>query len=510
MKFVPFHYQPRMINHMRERDVSALFCSPSMGKTACVLDAAGGWLLNGEARGVLIVAPIRVCSITWPNQIRQWDHSSWMRVAHLRTSEGLKAWKDGSAEVYLINPEQLPKLVPLMFTKKNIAADVIIIDELSLAKNPTSKRFNALRPYLQLFNKRVGLTGTPIPNNYLDLFAQIRLLDDGARLGKSFHQYQRTYFESDFMGYRWSLRPGAKEIIDQKIADLALVMLGDDYLDIPTCSTVEVEVTLPPEAKAAYKTLEKELLLELEKSDVLRDKRNKLRSRQEQLINMMGLDSLDIQSPFIPDEDLKRIQKRYLPLADEYNRIIEEIRGSDVIALTAATLANKLLQMTSGSVYAEDKSVVHEIHSTKIDALKKLRKKHGKEPMLVLVGYKHESARILKAIPGARMFDEKDLGAWQRGEIHTWVADFRSLSHGIDGIQNGGRIAVWVTLPWSNEGYMQTNARVVRTGQSSETIIYRIIVSGTMDDAVAEALREKSDNQSGMFNALKALQKLVK
>lgn len=448
MKFVPFHYQPRMVNHMRERDVSALFCSPSMGKTACVLDVAAGWLLNGEVPGVLIVAPIRVCSITWPNQIRQWDHSSWMRVAHLRTPEGMKAWKDGSAEVYLVNPEQLPKLVPLLFTKKNIAADAIIIDEISLFKNPQSKRAAALRPYLPLFKKRVGLTGTPIPNNYLDLFAQIRMLDDGARLGKSFHQYQRTYFESDFMGYKWSLRPGSKEIIDQKIADLALVMLGDDYLDIPTCSTVEVEVTLPPDAKAAYKTLEKELLLELEKSDV--------------------------------------------------------------VALSAATLANKLLQMTSGSVYAEDKSVIHEIHSAKIDALKKLRKKHGKEPMLVLVGYKHESARILKAIPGARMFDEKDLGAWQRGEIHTWVADYRSLSHGVDGIQKGGRIAVWMTLPWSNEGYMQTNARVVRTGQSNETIVYRIVVSGTMDDAVAESLRTKSDTQSGMFNALKALQKLSK
>lgn len=448
MKFVPFHYQPRMVNHMRERDVSALFCSPSMGKTACVLDVAAGWLLNGEVRGVLIVAPIRVCSITWPNQIRQWDHSSWMRVAHLRTPEGMKAWKDGSAEVYLVNPEQLPKLVPLLFTKKNIAADAIIIDELSLTKNPTSKRFNALRPYLQLFKKRVGLTGTPIPNNYLDLFAQIRMLDDGACLGKSFHQYQRTYFESDFMGYRWTLRPGAKEIIDQKIADLALVMLGDDYLDIPTCSTVEVEVSLPPDAKAAYKTLEKELLLELEKSDV--------------------------------------------------------------VALSAATLANKLLQMTSGSVYAEDKSVVHEIHSAKIDALKKLRKKHGKEPMLVLVGFRHESARILKAIPGSRMFDEKDLGAWQRGEIHTWVADPRSLSHGIDGIQKGGRIAVWTTPTWSGETEQQTNARLVRTGQSNETIIYRILVPGTIDDAVCEALREKSDTQRGLFNALKALQKMSK
>ena len=448
MKFVPFHYQPRMIEHVRERTESALFCSPSMGKTVVILDVISDWLLNGHSKGVLIVAPIRVCSITWPNQIRQWDHSSWMRVAHLRTKEGLQAWKNGSADVYLINPEQLQKLVPLMFTKKNIPADTIIIDELSQAKNPTSKRFNALRTYLPLFKRRCGLTGTPVPNNYLDLFAQIRMLDDGKRLGKSFHQYRQQHFESDYMGFKFTIRPGSKEIIDQKISDLALVMLGDDYLDIPTCSTEDIEVALPAEAKAAYKTLEKELLLELEKSDV--------------------------------------------------------------VALSAAALANKLLQMTSGAVYAEDKSVVHEIHTAKIDALKKLRKKHGNEPMLVLVGYKHESARVLKAISGSRMFDEKDLGEWQRGEIHTWVADPRSLSHGIDGIQKGGRIAVWVTQPWSSEIVIQTNARLVRTGQSSETLIYRLLCSGTIDDAVVEALREKSDTQSGMFKALKALQNMVK
>jgi predicted DNA-binding transcriptional regulator AlpA len=108
------------------------------------------------------------------------------------------------------------------------------------------------------------------------------------------------------------------------------------------------------------------------------------------------------------------------------------------------------------------------------------------------------------------MFDERDLSAWQRGEIHTWVADPRSLSHGIDGIQKGGRIAVWMTLTWSNEIFVQTNARMVRTGQSNETTIYRLIAPKTIDEAVAEALRTKSDTQSGMFNALKALQNLVK
>lgn len=445
--FRPFDYQVTMDEWTHERPSFGFFVSPGMGKTVVTLRVLHDRILSGQSRGALIVAPIRVCSVTWPNQIALWSHSSWMRVAHLRTAEGLKAWHDGTAEVYLVNPEQLPKLVPLMFKgKKRAPVDTIVFDEISLAKNPSSKRFNALRPYLpKFFKERIGLTGTPVPNNYLDLFAQVRLLDDGERLGRSFHHYKQSYFTSDYMGYTWTIKPGAKEIIDAKIADLCLVMLGDDYLDVPTCNTEDVAVALPPEAKAQYKELQKELLLELDKSDV--------------------------------------------------------------VALNMATLSNKLLQLTGGSIYGEDRIVNH-VHHAKLDALLKLRKAHKREPLLVLTAFKHESARILAAIPGAVMFHENLIPAWQRGEIHTMVADPRSLSHGIDGLQVGGRIAVWFTLTWSQETYLQTNARLVRTGQSSETIIYRLICPATIDDAVAEALRVKSDTQSGLLHALKALQLL--
>ena len=153
---------------------------------------------------------------------------------------------------------------------------------------------------------------------------------------------------------------------------------------------------------------------------------------------------------------------------------------------------------------------MHVIHDAKIKALKDLVKRHKGEPILVLTQFKHERARILAAFPEAEMFHENGLDRWKAGKIKLWVADPRSMSHGIDGIQNGGRIAVWFTLSYSNETYIQTNARLVRTGQSFETIIYRIIATGTVDEAVVEALREKDGRQQGLFAALKALQLLEK
>ncbi len=446
--FRPFDYQLPMVDHLLANDRAALFVSPGKGKTVVTLTALDTLATCGQLRGALIVAPLRVCSITWPAQVARWAHTSWMRVANLRTAEGLQAWLDGTADIYLINSELLPNRLPLMFPRKKTfvcPVDTLVIDELSLAKNPQSKRFKALHKHLGAINRRWGLTGTPIPNNYLDLWMQVRMLDDGKRLGKTFSSYKDEWFyPADYMGYTYKLVTGAKEQIDRRLSDLALVMVGDPN-DLPSSSIIDIPAALPPAARKQYKTLEKEMLA--------------------------------------------------------------EIADGEITAPSAGVLVNKLLQMTSGAVYDEDRNVLP-VHTAKLDALRGLLDKHKGEPVLILTAFKHESARILAAIPEARMFDELFLRDWQDGRIPVWVADPRSLSHGIDGLQKSCRIAIWCSLTYSNETYVQTNARLIRTGQTAETIIYRIICPGTIDDAVAEALRDKSDTQTGMLHAVRALQRM--
>jgi len=446
--FKPFPYQIPMIDHLLENDRAALFVSPGKGKTVVTLTAIDALATLGQFRGALIVAPLRVCSITWPAQVERWAHTRWMRVEHLRTAAGLKAWHDGAADIYLINSELLPNRLPLMFPKSKsfvCPVDTLVIDELSLAKNPQSKRFKALHKHLAKIDRRWGLTGTPIPNNYLDLFMQVKMLDDGERLGRTFTGYRDAYFyPADYMGYTYKLVTGSKEAIDAKLADLALVLIGDGT-DLPASSVVDIQVTLPAEARKQYKTLEKEMLA--------------------------------------------------------------EIAEGEITAPSAGVLVNKLLQLTSGAVYDEDRNVLP-VHTAKISVLKAVIARHKGEPVLVLCAFKHESARVIAAVRGSKMFDEADLDDWKAGKIPVWVADARSLSHGIDGLQVSCRIAIWVSLTYSHETYVQTNARLIRTGQTAETLIYRLICSGTIDDAVAEALRDKSDTQSGMLFAVRALQRM--
>lgn len=477
MKFEPFDYQDRMLEWGRGRYRGQYWASPGLGKSAVILKLIDEWVTDGECKGVLMVGPLRVSKITHPAQAALWEHSSWMRVVDMRTPEGEKAWNEGSAHIYCINYERLStrevstkcrkckgagcsKCKEGMVTRrdvgfaekffkgrKEVPVNAIVWDEISLCKDPSGKRAKALYSYNQHFLYRWALTGTPIPGSYMDLFNPAKLIDDGELLGTAFGAFRNKYFESDYMGFKWTLRPGSKEILDEKMETMALVMLGDDYLQVPTCTHIDVEVTLPACATKAYKQMEKELLLQME--------------------------------------------------------------SSDVVALNAAVLAGKLVQITSGCVYDENGDE-QPIHTAKIDALVKLRKKIGDEPVLIFTQYKHENSRILAAIPGAQMFDDKKIPDWIAGKIKTWVANPASLSHGLDSLQHGGRTAIWFTEPWSADRKLQANARLVRTGQSHETHIYRILCKDTIDEAKAEALRAKSDDQSGLLNAVKALQQLRK
>lgn len=423
-------YQDIMIKHLLDRERALEIVGLGLGKTVSTLAALNELFLDGAIRSALVVAPLRVANMTWPNEVRKWDFSRWMRVESLRGRS-----PSGKAQLYTINYESLPRLTDLSF------CDVAIFDEITRAKNPKSERIKALVPLLK-HHRRWGLTGTPRPNSLLELFAQVRLLDDGQRLGKSFHQFQRTWFHpTDYLEYNWEPNPGAEERIYEKIHDLALTLRASDYSDQPDTVVEDVEIALPEQARDMYKELEKELLV---------------------------------------------------ACGDE----------GDVVAQNAAALVNKLLQIAGGTVYNETRGAI-QVHDGKIKALKRLLVEIGDENTIIFTNYIHERERVCAAIGGtdAAKFRGDIEDAWNSGSIKHLVADPRSLGHGLN-LQKGGRNVVWFSPTWSREYYDQANARVARKGQTEIPRVYRLLCSGTMDDVVVEVLREKDLGQKAMLEIL--------
>lgn len=442
------------VAHLLAHERAALFAGLGLGKTIATLVAFDGLRTLGDAQSMLVVATIRVCNLTWPDEIQKWAEFRHLRVANLRTKEGWRAFLNAEADVYLCNYEMLPKVAGAIDTY-GCPFDVVAFDEMTKAKNPQSKRINAFRQMLPPHVRRWGLTGTPTPNSYLDLFAQVRLLDDGQRLGRSFDQYKRTYFHPvDYMEYDWRLNEGSDKTIQSRIADLCLTLLSKDYgVEVPI-NEEDLEVSMPDPAREQYDTLEKELLL------------------------LIG----DGEAP--------------------------------VTAASAGVLVNKLLQVCGGAVYDEERKV-RVLHSAKIDALKSYCKANP-EPLLIVYNYRHELERIAAALPGCVKFEDAKTPAaqsdvekrWNAGKISRLLVHPASASHGLN-FQFGGNRILWFSPTWSRENYDQLNARLARQGQKNAPVtVTRILCPGTMDDAVVETLRNKDTEQRALLSALKNLRLL--
>lgn len=431
MHFEAEAHQRLMIEHLKRHSQAAAFVSPGLGKTSAVLSCINDDFLDGEDGTTLVVAPLRVARLTWPNEIAKWDQFRWMKPEILCGQP-----PSGKAPIYCINYERLPELKDLSFCKR------VVFDELTRAKNPQSSRINHLRPLLK-GHSRWGLTGTPRPNSLLELFAQVRLLDDGKRLSPSFTHYRSAYFTPiDHMEYNWVPKPGAEERIYSRISDLAITLRASDYLDVADTIVEDVEVALPKEAHGLYKQLERDLVV------AMQDK-------------------------------------------------------GDVVAVNAAVLVGKLLQITGGTVYTDEKQVI-EVHDGKLKALKRILA-DTEGSVLIATNYIHERERVVRALGpdavDAATFRGDIERAWNGGKIKWLVADPRSLGHGLN-LQEGGHTMVWYSPTYSREQYDQFNARLARKGQKRVPIVYRILCPGTIDDAVVESLREKGDGQKEMLRVL--------
>jgi SNF2 family DNA or RNA helicase len=455
MQYVPVTPQLIIDQHLQKCKDALVFVGMGIGKSAAVLHHLSNLFLNGEATAALIVAPLRVSVLTWPAEVNDWDQFRWMKIVSLRTDAGQRAFLNGKAHLYTINYESIPLLVSLVERRKGVLPfDVVVWDELTKAKNPGSKRVNLYRRKVPRVERNIGLTGTPVPNSHKDLFAQVRLVDGGQRLGTNYSDFLRTYFHvTNYGGYpQIQEKHGTAEKLEAKIADLTVTLKSSDWLNIPDTVFEDIEIPFSPELKKQYHRLEKELVIELRKDKVMN-------------------------------------------------------------VASAASLVTKLLQFTSGHMY-DDERDVHPIHNLKVDALAAIVKKE-KQPLLVACIFQHEQSRIRAAFPQAKFFADaktpesqrKLLADWNAKKVPILVAHPASCGHGLN-MQHGSSVIAWMSLTYSRELYEQMIARLARRGQSEVIKVYRLIVPGTVDDAVAEALATKANNEARLISALQMLESM--
>ena len=450
MEYKPHDYQKYATEFIVTHPVAAVILQMGLGKTVCTLDAINQLMYDSfEIRKVLVIAPLRVAKVTWSDEICKWSNLSHLRYSiAVGTEKERVAALNADADIYIINRENVQWLVE----KSGVPFeyDMVVIDELSSFKNWNSKRFKAFMKVRPRVKRVVGLTGTPSPNGMMDLFAQFKCLDMGARLGRFITQYRNCYFVPDRMNgqivYSYRLRPGAEKQIYDKISDITISMKALDHLKMPELIENRYPVYMDEKEAAMYDELRSDLIL-----------------------------------PYKEDEA--------------------------ITAANAAALSGKLCQMANGAVYSEGGDTVH-IHDRKLEALEDIIEA-AQGPILLCYWFKHDLERIEKKLQELKVsFDrittEDSIRKWNAGKLDVGLIHPASAGHGLN-LQESGNVIVWFGLTWSLELYQQTNARLWRQGQKSKTVVVQhIVTAGTIDEDILDALTSKDASQNRLINAVKA------
>jgi len=463
---VGIDYEPRGpqaegIKHLTQKAFCGLFWDPGRGKTITTLMAFQILKDAGLARRLLITASRNICEDVWPEEIEKFNDLN-LSYSCMTGSQGrrLDAW-NMDADVYMVNYENLWWFKE-SFGKQLKAEgfDMFVVDESSKFRNgkvksrrrksKTGKKvqrrsaFKAVIGMVPSFKRRVILTGTPIPKGYLNLWPQMYIVDQGRCLGQTMTGYRNKYFSPcGYKGYNWEIRDGAEVEIQEAISDRIHRAERDNSTPI---EFFDLSVKAPPEAREAYRELEREF--------------------------------------------------------------ITEWQGKTLIAANAAVATSKLRQAANGAVYYNREKEWTIIHDRKAEALAELIRELQGSPLLIAYEFGHDYEMMLKhglKIPqykGSRA-DKKALkNQWDNGDLPALAGQIDSMSHGLN-FQYGGYNVLYYGMTFNLDAYEQFYQRVWRDGQEYQVNAYHLVMEDSVDDVMLDVLDGRSWTQKALLKALK-------
>lgn len=460
MRYTAKPYQKTGIQFIIDRPQCAVFADPGGGKTGMTLAAFSILRARGLAKRMLIIAPRLVCYNTWPAELKKWEQFNGLKCRIFHGEEKAQAifqeFIDPKADIVLLNPEAVSYFFSF-FTDAILKShpnpwDFLAVDESSKFKNPGAVRFKCIKKHLDLFKRRLILTGTPSPNSLADLWAQIYMLDKGIALGRNITTFRAHFMESvQFPGAKfkiYKMKRGADQQIFDRIKHLAIRFDASMFADLPPIVYNQIEIDLPEKARRYYDDIEQQMFAELDNVETLIDS-----------------------------------------AAGKY--------------LTCRQIAN-------GRHYGEEKSQVVKVHSEKIEAVKNTIDELQGKPCLIAYFFKHDLDQIREAFPkipniGADSSTKEinaNLEKWNKGEISVLAVHPGSMAHGLN-MQSGGNDIVWFSLTDSLEQWQQLNARLHRPGAVGQVRIHIPIVKKSVDEAIYNRLANKAENQKSLLDSLR-------
>lgn len=485
-----------------------------LGKTIIALTAIADWYRYGIMdKPTLLVAPIKVIESVWRQEAEAWTHTDHLRIELLRGNEKTRAFKlaraynDGqrNTDIVLVNPELLSWLWKWLRNDWGFF-DGLVIDDVAL-KNHKSKQFKVLSYYGRSdhpkgpdgkvlrdaqgrmlkypphrFKRAAKMTGTPSPNGLHNVWSTNYLMDHGARLHADYDTFEGRFFHkghqvADYVHKielnkeegesrpAYIAREGAPERIHELMADITIELDAADYGVLPNVigdaskgeppSTHLHRVQLPRNLRAKYDELERDAILEL--------------------------------------------------------------AGDTLMAQNGGAKSMMCWQFANGAIYKEDafgRKEVEVLHNAKLDKMVELIDRTNTNIVLPYY-FKHDFARIVQRLDKEKMHwaslkgsnSNRIIEQWNAGNLPILLIHPQSAGHGLN-LQFGGHTLIWFTMLWSLERYLQTNARLARSGQDHIVHMHHILTDKTTDELMLINLRQNGDTQQRFRSAIREYQEL--
>ena len=432
---------------------SLLAADVGTGKTVISLTAALFGIKEHQVKRWLVLAPLLVATDTWATEAQNWEHLQDLNIAIACGDEQQRLDAlNSDAQIVVINYENLSWLLkqyPARPHQNTLPFDGLICDEIDKLKSVSSNRFKDFRNRVAYFEKRIGLTGTLLPNDLQEIWGQVFCVDAGQTFGKSFYKWRQKYFyPTDYKQFNWAPFGHTRSDILGAIAGFTYRLKAVDVPDVETLEPCEIE--LPQEIWPVYRKLE----------------------------------------------------------ADYYVQLKD---GSEIDAASSGVLSGKLQQIVAGFSYVDDDVVWHT--RAKFDFLDRIYQdlKHNGHQLLVFYHFVEELNELKRMYPGLRYLGggvsnkkaRETIGLWNSAELDILALHPASAGHGLNLQKSGAHHIAFLTMPWSGGMFKQVVGRLARRGQTAKTIyIHAAVFKDTIDEHVFRTVTAKLKNMEEFLDAL--------
>lgn len=446
MTIKPFAHQLVSIKHNDKSNIVFDVSDPGTGKTFVRII---GFAKRRKAGGgcLLVLAPRSLLRSVWVNDIAKFAPNLRVSVADANNREAAFA---EDADVYVTNVDAVKWLAerkPAFFARFS----ELVVDESTAYKHHTSQRSKAAAKIAKHFKYRCCMTGTPNGNTITDIWHQVQILDEGKRLGFSFYKFrdavcQPTQVGRSAQAIRWNDKEGAEEAVFGLLSDIVVRHKFESCVDIPANHTYSLDYELSPKQMRAYFEME-----------------------QTQMLTLKGK----------------------LP---------------SVLAINAAAVATKLLQISSGAVYdgTGKYAVVDTVRYEMILDLVEQRKhslcfffwKHQRDALVAEATKRKVKFAVIDGSTSDRAREEIVYG-YQSGAYQVLFAHPKSAAHGLT--LTKGTATIWPCPTYDLEIFKQGSKRQHRMGQTAKTETIVVVAKGTIEEKVYELMLGKDARMTNLL-----------